>query len=47
MQAHPQKIGSKSDQFLPPEVVLQGLLSSTDHPCNCGVAETECECEEE
>jgi len=36
-----------TNNFMTPEAMLQGLVASMDHPCNCGDLEAECECEEE
>ena len=35
------------NNFMTPEAMLQGLVASLTHPCNCGDVEAECECEEE
>lgn len=47
MQTNTQTIKLETSQFIPPEAVLQGLLASLNHPCNCGDADANCECEEE
>ncbi len=36
MQANTQQKLVQIQSFVPPEAMLQGLISSLSYPCNCG-----------